>query len=156
MPRDMNPKGGTRVVVAVTAMITIGGTGIMGETAVGEEGGEEDEVVITEVGTIDRRTGIGIRMIGNRYPPDDICDADEADRGALHREGLGVVVLHEGTTEPGVLLVATHADPRLRHNRLRSSLWNQARTSLGEISDPVRLTPKKLQLNQYSRFQQRF
>lgn len=107
------------MVVAVAVVITIGGTGIMGETAVGEEGGGEGEAVITEAGMIDHHTGIEIAMTGDRYLPDDICDADEADRGALHREGLGAGVFHEGTTEPGALPVSTRADPQAQHSQLQ-------------------------------------
>jgi hypothetical protein len=100
-----SPKGGIMAVDAVTAMITIG------ETVVGEEGGEGDEAGIMEVGTIDRHTGIGTATTADRYPPDDICDAGEADRGALHREDLGVGVFHEETTEPGVPPGPTCAGP---------------------------------------------
>lgn len=106
-------------MVAVTAMITIGGTGIMDETVVEEEGGEGDGAVITEVGTIDRHTGTGVAMTEDRYLPEDIFDADEADRGVLHPEGPGVEVFHGGITEPGVLLILTRAHPLLQHNRLQ-------------------------------------
>lgn len=100
-------------------MITIGETGITGETVVVEEGGEGDGAVITEVGTIDLHTGIWIATKANRYLPGDTCDADEADREALRREDLGVGVFHEGNTEPGVPLVPTSAGPRLQHSQLR-------------------------------------
>ena len=101
------------------ATITIEGAGIMGERVVGEEGGEGDEAVFTGVGTIDRHTGTGIVTTENRYLPDDTRDADEAGRGALHREGLGVGVLHEGTTGPGVPPVQTRAGLQLQHSQLQ-------------------------------------
>ena len=129
---------------------TIGETGTMGETVVGEEGGEGAVVVvvvvvvITEVGTIDRRTGTWIATTGGRCPRGDICGVDEADRGALHREVPGMGIFHRGINVPGVLLV----NSRRPHNRPQCSHEGRTRTSLGGISDPVRLTPNQLRARQ--------
>lgn len=106
------------VAVAVMTMIMIDETGIMDETVAGEEEGEGDGAVITEVGTIDHHTGRGIAMTVNRCLPDDICGAEEVDRGALHQGDLGAGEFHGGTTESGVLLVPTRADPQLQHSQL--------------------------------------
>ena len=142
-------------MVAGMAMNTIGETGITDETVVGEEGGEGGEAIITEAGTDDRHTGIGIVMTEDLYLPVDTRDTDGVGRGALHREGLEAGVFHEGTTEPGVLLVPTRMGPRLQHSQPGQSHWNRARMSLGGISDPVRLTPNQLQSNLYPRFQRK-
>ena len=103
-----NLKEGIRVVVDITLMITTG------EMEAVEEEEEGDEVVITEVGTIDQHTGKGT---GNRSPPGDTCDTDEADRG-VHREAPGAGIFHGGTNVGGVLLVSTHADPQRPHFQL--------------------------------------
>ena len=113
-----NPKEGIRVVVDITAMIAIGETETMGEMEAVEEGGEGDEVVITEVGMIDRHTGKGIWMTRNRSLLDDTCGVDEAGRGVLHREVPDTGIFHEGTNVVGVLLAPTHADPRHLHSQL--------------------------------------
>jgi len=112
------PKGGIRAVVDIKAMITINETGTMGEMEAVEEGGEGDEVFITEVGTIDRHTGKGIGMTGNRSLLDDTCGVDEVGRGVPHREVPDVGIFHGGTNVAGVLLVPTHADPRRLHSQL--------------------------------------
>ena len=111
------PKEGIRVVVDIKGMITIGETETMGEMEVVEEGGEGDEVFITEVGTIDRHTGKGIGMTGSRSLLDDTCGVDEAGRGVLHREVPDVGISHGGKNVAGVLLVPTHADPRRLHSQ---------------------------------------
>jgi len=108
---------GIRVAVDVTVTITTGETGTMDEMEVGEGGEEEDEVVITQVGMIDRRTGTGIVMTGDRYLLDDTHGVDEADRGVLHQEVPGMEIFHEGTNGPGALPVQTHADPSFPHNQ---------------------------------------
>ena len=113
--RGTNPKDGIRGAVGVTVMITIGEIGTTGEMEVGEGGGEEDVVVMLEVGTIDRHTGIGIVMTEDRCPPDDTCGADGVDRGVLHRGVLDMGIFHGG---PGVLLGWTRVDPRRPHSQL--------------------------------------
>jgi len=100
-----NPKEGIRAVVDIMAMITIDETEIMGEMEAVEEGGEGDGVFITEVGTIDRHTGKGIGMTGNRSLLDDTCGVDEAGRGVPHREAPDVGIFHGGNNVAGVLLV---------------------------------------------------
>ena len=113
-----NPKEGIRAVVDITAMITIDETETTDETEAVEEGGEGDEAVITEAGTIDRDIGEGIGMTGDRSPLDDTCGADEAGRGVLHRGVLDMGIFHGGTNVAGVLPVPTHADPRRLHIQL--------------------------------------
>lgn len=119
MFRGTNPKDGIRAAVDVTAMIMRGETGTMDEMEAGEEGGEGGGVVIREVGMIDRHTGTGIAMTGDRCPLDDICGVEGADRGVPHREGPGTGIFHGETSEPGVHLVQTHADPRHLRNQPR-------------------------------------
>jgi len=113
-----NPKEGIRAVVDITAMITIGETETMDEMEAAEEGGEGGEVVITEVGTIDRHTGKGIGMTGDRSLLDDTYGVDEAGRGVLHREAPGMGIFHGGTSVAGALPVPTHTDPRRLHSQL--------------------------------------
>lgn len=103
-----NLKEGIRVVVDITLMITTGETEAVEEEEVG------DEVVTTEVGTIDQHTGKGTGTTGNRSPLGDTCDTDEADRG-VHREAPDVGIFHGGTNVGGALLVPTHADPQRLH-----------------------------------------
>ena len=98
-------------------MTTIGGTGTMGEMEVGEGGGEGGVVVITEVGTIDRRTETWTVKIGDRCLLDDIYDADEADRGVLHREVPDMGISHGETNVSGVPPVRTHASHQHLHNQ---------------------------------------
>ena len=141
-------------MVAVTAMIMTGEMGVMGETVVGGGEGEGDEVAITGGGMTGRHTGTGIGTIVGRYLLDDMGDVDEADRGALHREGPGMEVPRGGITEPEVLLVVTHADPRLPQGQQRWGRWNRKRMSLGETLDPARLTPSQLQSNLHLQFYQ--
>jgi len=116
-PRGTKPEGGFRGAVGVK-MITIGGTGTMGEMEVGEGGGEGDVVVIKEVGTIDRRTGTWIVMIGDRCPLDDICGVDEVDRGVLHREVPDMGIFHEETNVSGVPPVWTHVNHQHPYSQL--------------------------------------
>lgn len=145
--RGMSLKGNIRGVVAVTATITIGETGITGEMVAEEEVGEGVEVVITEVGTTDHRTGIETRKTEDRCLLVDMGDVDEVDRGAPRREGPEMGVSRGGTTELGVPLLPTHMDPRLQRGQLRCSQWNRARMNLEEISGPLRLTLNQLPPN---------
>ena len=116
-----NMRGGIRVVAAATATITIDVTGIMDEMVVGGEEGEGAEVVIMEVGTIDRHTGIGIVMTGDLYLLDDIYGVDEAGRGALP-EDPGTAILHGGTTGPEIPPVSTSSeDLQLQQGQLQRS-----------------------------------
>lgn len=113
-----NPKEGIRAVVDITAMITIGETETMDEMEVAEEGEEGDEVIITEVGTIDRHTGKGIGMTEDRSLLDDTYGVYEADQGVRHQEVPDMGIFHGGTNVAGALLVPTHTDPRRLHNQL--------------------------------------
>ena len=117
--RGTKSKEGTRAVADVTVTITIGETGTMVEMEAGEEGGGGGGVGFREVGTIDRHTGTGIVMTGDRCLLDDTCGMEGVDRGALHQGGPGTGIFHGETSEPGVLRVQTNADPRHLHNQPR-------------------------------------
>jgi len=119
VPQGTKLEGDIRVAVGVMVMITIGGTGTMGEMEVGEGGGGGggSVVVITEVGTTVRHTGTWIVTIGDRCLLDDICGVDEADRRALHQEVPGMGISHGETNVPEVPPVWTHANHHHLHNR---------------------------------------
>ena len=117
-PRGTNLKEGLKGVVGAMGTITIGETGTTDEMEAGEGGGEGGEVVITEVGTIDPRTGTMIVMTEDRSPPGDTCNAGEADRGAPRRGVPDMEVFHGGTNEQGALPAQTDADSRHLHNQL--------------------------------------
>jgi hypothetical protein len=80
-----------------------------------EEGGEDDEALITETGMIDCRTGIV--MTEDRCPLSDIRGVGGADRVVLRR-GADMGVLHGGTNEQGDLPAQTDADPLLLRSQL--------------------------------------
>ena len=116
-PRGTKLEGGIRGAAGVTVTITIDGTGTMGEMEVGVGEGEGDVVVITEVGMTDRHTRTRTVTIEDRCPPDDICGADEADRGVLHREVPDMGIFHGETNVSGVPPVWTHASHQPPHNQ---------------------------------------